>query len=356
MQCNLIDVPDADLRTACLVGAVRAQNSPPISAGNFAEWCNAMFGPAITRAFHRPYTRKYWTLEPEELATDWIGTRVFAPNLDEVVDGAMGVRSGGQHHANRFRYPAHGGFEAFTRGLRERLAPRIRTGSRIVSLVPEQGELGFEDGLRDRYDAVISTLPLPELIGCIAGVPLEVRQAASDLAWTSHLLVSVGLGIPESPVRAQWLYIYAEDILCSRVSFPHLLARSNAPEGCSSLQAEIVHSRFRPITGFDAAARQCIEDLLRCGVIPARSAIRVVDVRNIEFANVIHTHKRLKALQTIGEYLRQVNVIAAGRYGDWENHWTDGSLLSGERAAGTLMPRRPGKAVRVPVSTEKPVD
>ena len=93
VQCNQIDIEDEGLRSECLVYLVRAQqNGQSRDHRNFADWCYANFGDRITEVFQRPYIRKYWTVEMEQLSTDWIGPRVYAPDVDQVVDGAIGIR------------------------------------------------------------------------------------------------------------------------------------------------------------------------------------------------------------------------------------------------------------------------
>ena len=338
VQCNLIDIEDEALRSECLVDLVRAQqNGHSRDHENFADWCYANFGDRITEVFQRPYIRKYWTVKMEQLSTEWIGPRVYAPDVDQVVDGAIGIRGDDFYHANHFRYPAKGGVEAFTKDLRTKLAPMIRTAHRVVEINLTEKIVRFADCSTDSFNALVSTMPLPQLIEKISDVPDDVRAAAAELAWTSHLLVSIMLDVPDIQIEAPWVYFYEEDIACSRVHLPHRMSRNNAPPGQCSLQAEIVHSRFRPLNS--NAAAQCVEDLIRVGMIPAGLSILNVDVRDVEFANIIYDHNRRAAVAFIREFLQSEDIHSAGRYGDWENHWTDGSYLSGERAATTLLKR-----------------
>ncbi|HYI92586.1 MAG TPA: FAD-dependent oxidoreductase [Bryobacteraceae bacterium] len=338
VQCNLIDIEDEALRSECLVDLVRAQqNGHTRHHENFADWCYANLGDRITEVFQRPYIRKYWTVELEQLSTEWIGPRVYAPDIDQVVDGTIGIRGDDFYHASHFRYPAEGGFAAFTKDLRTKLAPMVRTGYRVTEINSKEKTVRFADDTTDTYDVLVSTMPLPQLIESIRDTPEEVRAAAAELAWTSHLLVSIMLDVPDLPIQAPWAYFYEGDIVCSRVHLPHRMSRLNVPPGQCSLQAEIVHSRFRPLHSNVAA--QCVEDLLRVGMIPAGSLILNVDVRDVEFANIIYDHNRRAAVARVREFLQAAGVHAAGRYGDWENHWTDGSFLSGERAATNLLKR-----------------
>ena len=84
-QSNLYAVPEPQ-RTACLEDFLRTRNK----AGqdkvpeNYAEWLQKAFGDTFAKAFPSAYTRKYWTRDPSDLATDWVGQRVFYPDVETV--------------------------------------------------------------------------------------------------------------------------------------------------------------------------------------------------------------------------------------------------------------------------------
>ena len=52
------------------------ENSTP--PRNFKEWILAMCGRGIARHFMVPYNRKIWTVDPSEMAYQWIGDRAHA--------------------------------------------------------------------------------------------------------------------------------------------------------------------------------------------------------------------------------------------------------------------------------------
>jgi len=64
-------------------------------------------------------------------------------------------------------------------------------------------------------------------------------------------------------------YFYDEDVSFSRISFPHMLAATNAPPGAGSIQAEVYFSRkYRPLTVLpESLIDPVIADLKRVGVL-----------------------------------------------------------------------------------------
>jgi len=184
------------------------------------------------------------------------------------------------------------------------------------------------------YEHIISSIPLPELIPLIDGVPESVTRAAEQLACTS--LVVVNLGVDRSDLSTAHIsYFYDEDIVFSRISFPHLFSPNNAPRDTGSIQAEIYFSRkYRPLCQPpEALIERVINDLRRCTVLRDDDRILVQEARVIPYGNVIYDHDRAAALSTVHGYLGEQGIRYCGRYADWNHDWTDEAFASGERAA-----------------------
>ena len=102
----------------------------------------------------------------------------------------------------------------------------------------------------------------------IDGVPTDVLDAASKLAFTTALLINLGID------RADWsesaiTYFNDEDIAFSRINLPHMFSPNNAPPGCGTIQAEVYFSdKYQPMpTRLEHIVERSIEDLHRCGFI-----------------------------------------------------------------------------------------
>jgi protoporphyrinogen oxidase len=337
VQCNLHGLPP-DLVTRILLSFVDEERKPLPEVTNYAEWLVASYGQVLAETFPMAYTAKYHTTPAENLRTDWMGPRMYRPTLREVVFGAVSPTVPNVHYITNFRYPSQGGFQAYVDGLRT--GATIELGHRLVSLDPARQELTFDNGRRVRYDALVSSIALPDLIPMIVGVPPEVCAAAATLACSSAVLVNVG--IDRSDVsKAHISYFYDDDIIFSRLSFPHMFASSMAPPGCGSIQAEVYFSKkYKPI---DRTPAECVEpvmrDLRRVGLIRETDRILHQSVAFVEYANIIFDHDRPQALAAVHGYLDSIGVAYCGRYGDWAYLWTDDSFKSGERAAESALAR-----------------
>jgi protoporphyrinogen oxidase len=303
---------------------------------NYADWLVASFGRTFAETFPMVYGRKYHTIEPADLTTEWLGPRMYRPDLHEMLQGALDVPREHKHYVTKFRYPEHGGFGAYLAGLRRGVD--VRLGHELVGLDPVDRALRFAGGREVSADSVISSIPLPELIPLIDGVPDVVRTAAEALSFSSAMVVNIGVDRADlSP--AHITYYYDEDVVFPRLNFPHMLSPHVVPTGAGAIQAEVYHSeRYRPLTMTpDETVDRVVSDLRRCGVLRGDDQLLVAEARNIRYANVIWDHQRADALATVHAYLDEVGVVRCGRYGDWDHSWTDEAFLSGERAGREVL-------------------
>lgn len=332
VQTNLRGLPP-QLISACIADFVRAQYEDKRELKNYGDWCYRGLGKTISETFTRPYTRKYWNLEMEQLTTEWVSERVYAPKLEEVIDGALAEAEGQHYYMAGFRYPEYGGFGGYNRLLTE--GTPIEYGMRATEIDLAAKKMSFEDGTTVHFEHLISSVPLPEIIRLCKDVPQYVRDAAAELACSSHFIVSIGINRPHIS-DAFWTYYYDEDIPFSRTSFPSKYSHRTAKEGTSSLQAEVVHSRYKALPSKEGLVEQCIDSLLKVGLLHSRDEIVALDARDLRYANVIFDFKRTPNMKIVHEFLRKSGVPWCGRYGEWAYLWTDQSILSGERAANEV--------------------
>ncbi len=342
-QCHLYGL-DPDLVTACIADFVRAQATPP-KVETYQDWCVAMFGKTFAENFPQAYTRKYWTIEAARMSTDWVGSRMYPPKLEEVVRGALVPDQGGDfHYLSKFRYPEKGGFQSFMRAM---LRPELlRLGKKLVRLGLAQKKLTFADGSSSHYEHLICTMPLPELIRAIdpSEVPNAVRDAADALLCSSLVLVDVAIARADLS-KHHWFYVYDEDISFARGHFPHMLSDYNVPQGRGSVQLEVYHSKHKPLeTSAAMLPERVVGELLKMGILRDKQEVLWARSREVQYANVVFDHQRTAALAVLEPFLTDNGVLRAGRYGDWAYHWTDDSVKSGWRAADQVIAAlgRPG--------------
>ncbi len=334
---NMRGLP-VETTVACIRDYVEAKKITEPRIGNYEDWLVASYGRTYADTFPMRYTEKYHTTTAANLSTDWVGPRLYQASLEEVLTGALAAESPNIHYVQDYRYPAHDGFIAFLKHLIG--DSEIRLDHEVVGVDPRRRELRFGNGAVAGYEELVSSVPLPDLVPMIEGVPRDVREAAARLACTTVVLVNLGVDRPDVS-RASWTYFYDQELPFSRVSFPRTFSPHVVPEGAGSIQAEVYFSqKYRPLeVPPEALIDPVIDGLRRCGLLRGDDRVIFREAMLIPYANIIFDHERAGALDVVHGFLDDVGIAWCGRYGDWGYLWTDEAFASGERAAERVLGR-----------------
>jgi protoporphyrinogen oxidase len=265
---------------------------------------------------------------------------MYRPSLEELLRGALGPWSPESHYITTFRYPIQGGFVSYLHSLPE--IANVHLGHKLTGIDAGSRTLRFANGAIATYDALVSSIALPELVPMIEGAPRDIVEASQRLACSTCVLVNVGVQRADLS-DAHVTYVYDPDISFTRLSFPHMLAPTNAPPGCGSVQAEVYFSdKYRPLEQTpDEIVEQVVADLRLTGTLREDDVIVTRHAATVRYANVIFDLDRAKALEAVHGYLDDIGIAYCGRYGDWGYMWTDESYISGERAAESVLSATP---------------
>jgi protoporphyrinogen oxidase len=324
-QNNLFPLPDAE-KQIILRDFRRRKSAEEVAAqgeASYEDWLRCQFGDYFAEHFPMVYTRKYWMKEAHSLRTEWVGSRIYQPSMDEVIAGCEREDARVTYYAKEMRYPQRGGYKSFLAPLAE--GADICYNANVVTIDPLRGELTCEDGKRYTFKRLISSLPLPEVVKMLPNVPSEVKEAAGKLEATRGYHISVALKGKRIPPYLWW-YVYDEDILTARVHSPSLKSPDNAPEGCSSLQMEVYcdEGKYTEQELLDGTVGKLVE----LGVIHQED-ILFTHIGFEKYANVIFTKPIYEARKVVRDYLLSVGIETIGRFGEWDYLWSDQSLLSG---------------------------
>lgn len=289
---------------------------------NYEDWLRLQFGDYFAEHFPMVYTRKYWRKEAKDLRTEWVGSRVYQPSIDEVIAGSKSSETPITYYAKEMRYPKKGGYKAYLNDLVD--GADIRYNLKVIKIDTENKVVYFENGNIAHYERLISSIPLPELAH-MCNAPVDILSAADKLECTSGYHISVGLKTKNIPPYIWW-YIYDEDILASRVYSPSLKSEDNALQGCSSIQLEVSckeneYSEQELING-------TVGKLVEKGILNAED-ILFTHVGFEKYANVIFTAPIYESRKIVRDYLLSVGIATIGRFGEWDYLWSDQSLISG---------------------------
>ena len=297
---------------------------------NYEEWLRVQFGNYFAENFPMVYTEKYWTVESKDLETKWVGDRMYKPTLEEIENGCLTDLTPNTYYAKEMRYPEKGGYKSFLKPMLNGLS--IKTNAKVISIDLQKKQIVLDSSETFQYQNLISSLPLPEICKLIKHLPPNILAASEKLNFTSGYLISLGFNKPEIANKL-WFYIYDKDVLPSRVYSPSLKSQDNAPDGCSSIQAELYFNKGQKLNISDEELLdQTISKFIEMGLFKEEDII-VKDIRIEKYANVVFDHFIYENRKIVLDFLEDNKIITVGRFGEWDYFWSDQSLLSGRKGA-----------------------
>ena len=357
-QSNLYQVPEP-LRGKCLQSFLGSREKYQNASlpGNYQEWLYQAFGEEFSETFSAPYTRKYWTVNPDALTTEWIGPRLFKPSVEDVLEGSVKALSKETHYIKNVRYPSNGGYQSFARKILQE--SQIRLDSRVCKVDLGDKKALTADGNTVSFRRLISTIPLPDFVRMCPDLPAAALDAAKELLCSSMLLVNVA--VPHPTLRREnWMYVYDEGKYSTRINCTERLSHNNAPRGHSGVQVEVYHSRMKPLAQSESQIVETVlDELVEMGLIDldlagGRKNIRT-HTKRVPWANIVYHHATKEALGVVLSSLeafglnREVDdlhpltswaahhdvsigdLVLAGRYAQWKYFWTDDCVLRGKQ-------------------------
>jgi UDP-galactopyranose mutase len=349
---------DAPLEDCCADGILEA-GLPRVASANgaeprdFEEFIYRVWGAGIAKHFAIPYNRKLWTVPLTEMETSWLAGRVPLPDLASIVRGALVPSPRPMGPNARFGYPKRGGFQALMDGFLPHLRGEVRLRSEVQAVSPARRTVMLRGGKEIHYAALVSTLPLPELVRRLAPeAPPSIQRAAQGLKHVSCRCVNIGVGRANLTDK-HWTY-YPEDTVFHRIFFQGNASPECNPPGGFGLTCEITYSPSKPLpSDGDELIRLCIEDCRRVGVIGKDDPILTANQVDIPYAYVVYDHERAERVRAIRTWLSDYGIVLAGRYSEWEYYNSDHAFLAGKKAAEAVesMLGERGSTLQPPVPT-----
>ena len=313
-----------------LIDLVRAYRKHDVirEAENYEDWCEQNQGAYFAHNYTRAYTRKFWCTEPEDLGTDWVGSRVPAPSIEQALRGAIGLQSESGYYYQRYAYPQTCGFGAFSnfwKGRQEDI--NVLLNREIDFIDTKSKSIGFNDGDVKKYEILVSTIPIPEMSKIVLNLDDEVKGMMSQLKYTSLHYINIALKGNWNR-DSSWLYFYDEDIPATRLIAFNSIGPNMAPDGYTALQIEIPY-----VSEFDESyIDKSISAIEKLGYID-RSNIVMISNKDLKYGYVIYDSNREKLVKQILREFKKMGIYSLGRYGTWAYLWSHQVILQGKELA-----------------------
>jgi len=342
-QNNLWRLPEKD-RSKCIEGLIHLQENPPIKEiKTFDDWITYSLGEGIAEVFMRPYNFKVWAYPPHDLSAGWVGDRVATSDIKRLIANTESKTDDvGWGPNSTFRFPASGGTGKIWSELASRLPEKNLFPSKMVaSINPHKKTVSCEDGEEFIYDALVSTMPMNELLECLTDTSL-FPEKGKEFRWSSTHVIGIGIegSPPEQLAQKCWMYFPDENVPFYRVTVFSNYAPSNVPLPGSqwSLLCEISESNKKPVN-HSKVIDETVSGLRSVGLINGTDQIVSNWTTFLPYGYPTPFLGRDELLADIEPDLRSMGIYSRGRFGGWKYEVSnqDHSVMQGVEAVNHIL-------------------
>jgi len=327
---------------------LKAQISPANEERTFEQWVSNRFGTRLYTMFFQSYTEKVWGIPCREIEAEWAAQRIRGLSLAMALANTLfGLRTS-KSLIDRFHYPRRGPgmmWERFRRAVEEG-GGHVLTGAEAFRLRVRGGRVTHVRYRTERgaaeiaVDAVVSTMPLPALIGALYPDPPDaVRKAAAALAHRALivvvLLVDHAVLFPD-----QWIYVHSPEVRVGRIQNFKNWSPDMVPDaGRTSVGMEYFCTMGDALwqRSDDALQSLAVEELAALGLTTSEHVTDGCVVRQ-PCAYPVYARGYRRHLRLVRDHLsRFENLHTIGRNGTHRYNNMDHSMLTGLLAARNIL-------------------
>lgn len=332
-QANIYGLPPETIKE-CLLGFMRSMTEKRKGGiRNFHDWIYDTFGDGIAKHFMVPYNEKIWQHDLRDIDLDWVNWSIPKPNLEEVLNGALGIKNRQFGYNPVFFYPTEGGISTLPNSFP--VAGKLILSDPVEKIHLKKRRITLRSGQVVRYRHLLSTMPLHSFLARAEDLSFSMSAAVDKLKYISVLNINLGID-REDVVPYHWIYFPEKDKPFYRIGSPSNFSHSVAPKGTSSIFAE-VSLRSEQQHDVQALVTQTVDALKRSKILREDDRILTVHPILLKYAYVIYNSDRRKTVARIQRMLKKRDVHSFGRYGSWEYSSMEDAILQGKATAEQLL-------------------
>lgn len=316
-------IPHPEVVRGCEEGLRNAVGNVA-EADNLEDYIIRKFGQGIAEHFMLPYNRKLWGRKLAQISCEWAAKRVAAPTGESESSSSAGRKP--LQSDTQVGYPCKGGYEELFKSFVPHL-PGLELSSTVIQIDPHARVAATEDGRQYHWEFLVSTIPLPILVGIVEDVPDEIKALAHQLEYTSlHIeFLLVGRQLSSSVQR---IYIADPGIPPHKIALNHNSSTYLRKQPCHAIIAEVSFSPEKPVDVSEIAPRT-IGSLCELSILKSPEDIVWQGHIDIEYAYPVYTHQRQSLVRGIKDWMARRHIYTLGRFGDWEYINSDKCVLQG---------------------------
>ncbi|HOO80455.1 MAG TPA: NAD(P)/FAD-dependent oxidoreductase [Lachnospiraceae bacterium] len=340
------------------------------------------FGKKLYSMFFENYTQNLWGRHPSEISAEWGAQRVKGLSIIAIIKDVFGRIF---HKKNRkvetslietFKYPKHGPGQIWeqTASLVEEMGGCVKKNCKVVRLITEGNRVTAvvyeQDGKEETMeaDAVISSMPIKDLIAGIEAAPDKVAQIAADLPYRDYMTVGLllsGIKLKNTTkfktlgniVPDCWIYVHDKKLKLGRVQIynnwsPYMV---QDPEHTILVGLEYFCNEGDQLWSMtdEAFAKLAIQEFIQMGCIDDAAEVLDSHVERVKKAYPAYFDSYDRIDEVISYLNTFDNLYCVGRNGQHRYNNMDHSMETAFEAVDCILEHKTDKTAIWNVNTEQ---
>ncbi len=357
-QMNLRDLP-FDVMYECIEGFIKREVRKR-NPQNFKEWVLKHFGSGFGKHFFFPYNSKLLSYDLKKIMPSWTGRFVPQTSLKAILQGSINDAVRNVGYNSSFLYPKLGGIEFLIKKIVSQINNKINVNYRAESIDIKTKTIFFSNGHQERYDTLITTMPLDHLLKQLK-TPAHLTFEMAQQKLLCNAVVNINLGFNKENINDKhWIYFPEKHYSFYRLGFWQNINPASVKSGHSALYGELSYLPSEKIGKLSERRVHTAIDQVLDFLHLERKNIVTEKILHLDHAYVIYDQWREKNLDQLLHSLKQEHVFSIGRFGAWKYSSMQEALLDGKvvveeivAMAGKQTPKNTGSAVRYSAQKER---
>lgn len=317
--------------------------APAKQEDSFEEWGIRNLGRTLYDLCFGIYSARVWGLPTSQISSKQ-AQRVAKLNLKNIILRTLGIKADPATYFTKYFYPRKG----ISRLYEGMAAEIIAAGNQILLNAPvvrierdgdKIARLVYRAGTAEHTiacDVVLSTLPLPALVGMMApSLPQSIVDHAARLRYRSLKLIYIALKRPQL-TDYHWVYLLDDDYRVNRMSEQKNVSPDMVPADRTILCIELSLWKHEPLwnASDEEIYRIALHDLMKMGYGVTEAEVDSYYVTQIETAYPVYELNFEDHLIPVLEGVHEMrNLMTLGRHGLFLNNSMDDNVGLGFQIA-----------------------
>jgi protoporphyrinogen oxidase len=289
LESNLYQLSEEDqVEHICALALSGEQQGKPVPS-SFDAWIRWKFGSKIAEDYMIPYNKKIWSIDLNNLGTNWL-YKLPAVNFHDIVKSCITKKPQGKIPAHsEFLYPKEGGYGRLWEVVAGQLEEKIKYNQKIEE-IDTDALLVKTNSQQFSAKQIISTIPWNHWLGK-ANLPAQIEENIQKLEHTS---LEVGYHRENLKTDAHWIYLPDESVPHHRILNRRTFVTNSRGYWTETNMKRVSMPREKPEWSFVN-----------------------------EFAYPVDTREKPTAIKSVLEWASSRNIHGLGRWGRWEHMNSD---------------------------------